>query len=285
MKKEVKVAAVQMDVKGMQPESNLTRMCELIENIMAEGAIDLIVFPELANSGYVKGLEDSNFAKEYVRLAEKIPGHFTETLGKQAKKKGVYIVTGMLEAHPAVSATTYNSAVLIGPSGKVIGVHHKMHIPREERHYFYPGNTADVYATELGNISIMVCADAAFPELSRVFALKGAEIICCCYNVAITPGRECRLERIYHAAACRAFENMIFYVGCNNVGSSAGYSFMGRSAITGPMGEFLARSENDREEILRATLSEEMLVDARTYCNYFIMRQPRNYSLVSADVF
>lgn len=285
MKKEVKVAAIQMDIKGMEPEYNLTQMCHLIENIVTEQPVDLIVFPELANTGMVKGIEDPVFAQEYVRLAEKIPGHFTKTLGEQAKKHGIYIITGMLEAHPLVPATSYNSAVLLGPSGEVIGVHHKMHIPREERHYFYPGNTANVYSTELGNIGMIVCADASFPELSRLLALKGAEIICCSDNVPISPGREYRLERIHHITACRAIENMLFYIRCNRVGSDAGCTYMGRSAIAGPMGQSLARSEVDREEILRATLSEEMLIEARTFSNYFMMRQPKNYTLICQEVF
>ena len=66
MKKSVKVSAVQMDIKGMDMEANLTHMCELIDKIVAEQNADLLVFPELANSGYVK-LGDNEFIKRYLR--------------------------------------------------------------------------------------------------------------------------------------------------------------------------------------------------------------------------
>ena len=279
MKRKVHVALAQMDIKGMEPEANLKHMCDLIEKIMTEEKADLVVFPELANSGYVKSMELA-FAKEYVLLAEKIPGNFTKTLSEQAKKYSVYIVSGMLEAHPVISPTIFNSAVLIGPSGEVIGVHRKIHLSMEEMHYFYRGNTLNVFQTELGNIGLIVCADASFPEVSRMLALKGAEIICCCYAVPKTPGWEFMNERISHIAACRAIENICFFIGCNRVGNDAGASFLGWSTIAGPMGQLLARSESETEEILRATFSEEMLREARVAFPYFIMRQPNLYSAI-----
>jgi len=284
MKKEIKVAAVQMDIKGMDPEANLNHMCELIERIMNEERADLVVFPELANSGYVKSMEIS-FAKEYIRLAQKIPGEFTRALGEEARKHGIYIVTGMLEAHTTVPLTMYNSGVLIDPSGEVIGVHHKMHIQGEEKHYFYPGNTATVFPTEVGNIGVLVCADQCFPELPRILALKGAEIICSCLNVPKLPGLKFMNERISHIAACRAIENMCFFIGCNRVGGDVGGSYLGRSAIAGPMGQLLAHSEVETEDVLRATLNEEMFIEARVSFGYFLMRQPKYYTLISEAVF
>ena len=66
---------------------------------------------------------------------------------------------------------------------------------------------------------IIVCADGSFPELPRILALKGAEIICCCLNTPKRQDEEFAKERIAHIAACRAIENMCFYIGCNRVGS------------------------------------------------------------------
>lgn len=280
MKNEVKVAAVQMDIKGMDPETNLNHMRHLIEKAMKEDRLDLIVFPELCNSGNVKSMEIS-FAKNFIGLAEKIPGKFTQALGEEARKHEVYLVAGMLEAHPTIPFTVYNSAVLINPSGEVVGVHRKMHLPGEEKHYFCSGNTAEVYTTELGNIGIIICGDSSFPELSRVLALKGAEIICCCYNVPKHEGIEFTKERISHIAACRAIENMCFYIGCNRVGSDASGSYLGWSAISSPTGQLLVRSEIDKEDILSALLTSETLKETRVSRGYFLMRQPRHYRLIS----
>jgi predicted amidohydrolase len=101
MKKEVKVAAVQMDIKGMDPSANLSHMRDMIERVMSEEKVDLIVFPELVNSGYVQPM-DISFAKEYIGLAERIPGEFTKSLGEKARKHGIYIVTGILKAHRTI---------------------------------------------------------------------------------------------------------------------------------------------------------------------------------------
>ncbi len=89
-------------------------------------------------------------------------------------------------------------------------------------------------------------------------------------------------ERISHVAACRAPENVCFFIGCDRVGSDGGGSYRGWSAIAGPLGQLLARSESDEEEILRAKLSEEMLRKARVSFSYFLMRQPSLCSLIGA---
>ena len=114
--------------------------------------------------------------------ADKIPGEFTEALGEIARKYDVYIISGMTEAHPQIPATLYNSAVLIDPKGEVAGGHRKVHIPGYEKHYFIPANTTDVFHTEIGTIGIGICYDNQFAELTRTYALKGAEILVMLWN-------------------------------------------------------------------------------------------------------
>lgn len=72
MRDEVRVAAVQMDVAWMDPAANLGRMADFVEQVQTEGAVDLILFPELANSGYVKG-RDREFGRNYFKVAEPVP--------------------------------------------------------------------------------------------------------------------------------------------------------------------------------------------------------------------
>lgn len=274
MKETVEVAAVQMDIKR-DVKVNLERMKEFVERIAAAGPIDLVVFPELANCGYIKAL-DRNFGREYFKMAEKIPGTFTEGLGEIAKKHGIFIVAGMLEAHPVVPASVYNSAVLIGSSGDVLGVHHKMHIPGEEKHYFYPGNTFQVVKTELGNIGFQVCADASYPELTRTLALMGAEIVCTTFNgPRVAPEMT---SGMYYRAACRAMENTIFFIACNRVGVEDEASYYGGSAIAAPDGQLLARAPMDVEEVIRATLRAEVLERERARRPVLSERRPQLYA-------
>lgn len=161
MKEKVEVAAVQMACEWLNPEKNLERMLSYMEKVTSQRKVDLIVFPELANTGYVIGVEEGkDFGRELIKKSEKIPGPTTQALGEAAKKYGVYVVAGISELHPVIPASVYNAAALISPTGNVIGVQHKLHIPVEEKHYFYGGNSLEVFQTELGNIGLMICYDA-----------------------------------------------------------------------------------------------------------------------------
>ena len=218
MKETVKVAAVQMDVKSLDAEANLANIRDKMDKITAEGPVDLVVFPELADIGYVKarGHKDYlNFAKEYVRAAQSIPGPFTDVLGEMARNYGSYIVCGVSETHPTVPGTLCNSAVLFTPVGNIAGVYRKSHIPMAEKPYFYAGNSADVMSTDLGNIGIVICADNSYPELARVLSLKGAEIICVPYcrprELAADP------DAICHLTSCRALENSNFFIAAHRI--------------------------------------------------------------------
>ncbi len=282
MKESVKVAAVQMAVAWLDPQANLAKMERALEQVASRGGADLVVFPELANLGYIKGREAPDFATfsvEYARKAERIPGPFTSALGDLAKRFDCHIVAGMAEAHPVVTATLYNSAVLINPEGKVVGVHRKAHIPGEEKHFFYAGNTPDVYPTDIGQVGIMICADGAYPELARVLTLKGAEILCVTY--ARTRDLSPDPDVTFRVISCRAFENNNFVVACNRVGQEEKNHFAGRSVICGPWGQFLALSEDDNEDVLTATLRREELEAARARYVRFRDRRPELYGQIT----
>jgi len=188
-------------------------------------------------------------------------------------------LAGLAERHPVVPATLYNSAVLIGPQGEIAGVHHKCHIPAEEKHYFYPGSTTDVYRTEIGTLGLMVCYDSEFPELPRVLALKGAEILVAVYNWgwkrgAYGPGR---LSRV---AAVRALENQVFFLACGKVGEEGEHSFYGNSTVAGPSGEILFESKpehDEKESVIRLTLERRDLVRTRAFNTTFRNRRPELY--------
>jgi len=279
VKDQVAVAVAQVDVAWMQPEVNLQRMQRAIEQVFETGPADLVVLPELANSGYIKGRE-KNFGLEYIRLGERIPGPFVNGLADCARRHHAYVVCGLLEAHASVPGSVYNSAVLISPDGEVAGLHRKMHIPGEERHYFYPGNTRTMVETELGNIGLIVCADRRFPELTRVLTLMGAEMVCCPANI---PGgkTEADPERAYAVPRCRALENRIFFIESNRVGTQEDLVFGGRSSIAGPTGELLARSDSADEDIIRATLCAATLYEARGMYPDFRDRRPEHYGMLA----
>ncbi len=240
------------------------------------------MFPELANTGYVKGRVEE-FNLRFIEQAEPIPGPTTDALGTVAREHGVYIVAGLAQLHPRIPATLYNSAVLIDPEGQVAGVHHKLHIPAEEKHYFYPGSTTEVYHTELGTLGLLVCYDSEFPELPRILSLQGAEILIGIYNWGWQVGTygPGRLSRI---AAVRALENKNFFVACGKVGVEDEHVFYGNSTIAGPDGEIMVESKpehDDGDSVLRACLKREQLLRERAINTTYRNRRPEMYGLLT----
>jgi len=282
VRKEIEVAVVQMATAWLKAEENRDKMADYVRKIAAERRVDLIVFPELANTGYVKG-RVIEFNVQFIAQAEPIPGPTTEVLGALAQHYGVHIVVGLAELHPRVPATLYNSAVLIGANGQVVGVHHKMHIPAEEKHLFYPGSTADVYHTELGTIGLLVCYDAEFPELPRILSLKGAEILIGIFNWGwpigtYGPGRLSRL------AAVRALENKNFFIACGKVGVEDEAVFYGNSTVARPDGEIMCEStpeHDEKESVLRACLRHEQLIRERALNTTYRNRRPEMYGALT----
>jgi predicted amidohydrolase len=257
-------------------------MVNYVRGIVEQGPVDLIVFPELANTGYVKGrLEEFNM--QFIEQAEPIPGPTTDALGAVARQHSVHIVVGLAELHPHIPATLYNSAVLIDSEGQVVGVHHKLHIPAEEKHYFYPGSTTQVYYTALGTIGLLVCYDSEFPELPRLFSLQGAEILVGIYNWGWQVGTygPGRLSRV---AAVRALENKNFFIACGKVGVEDEHVFYGNSTIAGPDGEIMVESKpehDEKESVLRACLKREQLLRERAINTTYRNRRPELYGLLT----
>ncbi|GAI79646.1 unnamed protein product [marine sediment metagenome] len=260
----------------------------------AEKGSELIVFPELCNVGYITPVvvgeppcfdsetTAAQFASKYIKASEPVPGPTTEALEAVTRKYGVYIVVGISQIHPVVPATLLNSAVLIGPSG-LIGIHHKVHIPADERSYFYPGNTVDVYRTDLGNLGMLVCYDGRLPEPSRILALKGAEIICA---LSASP----RVEHQYpemdkYRADCRAQENGVYFIACNRSGKEGNTVYLGHSAVAKPGGGIIASSESENEEVITAELyNEEIIAFRSSFIGVFRDRRPEMYTLISAPL-
>jgi len=273
MKDRVLVSAVQMRTKWLDLKENFDYIKNSIAKAKNEENADLIVFPELSNTGYIKE-RDKKFGRQFIKFAEKIPGPSTEELGKQAKKYGVYLVVGLAEQHPEIPGMLYNAAVLINPKGELVGVHHKMHIPGEEKHYFMPGSTCDTYKTDIGNIGMSICYDGQFPEFTRSLALKGAEILCMIWNM---PSFSNPPELLEHITATRAAENRMFAVSCNCLGVQGKIDFFGHSVISDPVGNFLATA-GTKETIISATLKEEVLLEERIQQPVFRDRRPDMYS-------
>ncbi len=113
-------------------------------------------------------------------LVDEAPGRITRDVQVAAKSLGVHVVWPTYRRGPE-RGVVYNSAILIGPDGEIIGIYDKTHPFPLERcdcgGWVTLGNRADVFETALGSIGMIICYDGDFPELSRLLAVKGAEVI------------------------------------------------------------------------------------------------------------
>jgi omega-amidase len=277
VKSEVNISLVQFATAWLDPATNARRMVEFIDAEAAEHGAELIVFPELSSTGYVKAAPDTGFLRRLYDASEPIPGPTTELILDAARRNHVHVVAGISQLHDRIPDVLYNSAVLVGPDGELIGVHQKVHACLDEKNVYACGNTTDVYQTRLGNVALNLCYDVRFPELARVQALKGAELIISLWASFVQPGKVPD-DSIIHRCATRAMENALFFVGCNRSGVEDERVFYGRSAIAGPSGTIIASSDSSEEEVVRGTLAAEDLRTQRAYLTVFADRRPELYT-------
>jgi predicted amidohydrolase len=230
----ITVATVQMQPELGKTEENLIKMSELMTRVATEQPVDLIVFPELITTGYEVG-------PRFPELAQRVPGPTVNLVAQRAGELGVHVAFGMVTKEK-VESILYNTAVLIGPDGALIGQYNKIHLRGEERIAFRPGYKLDVFETGIGTIGMMIGWDLAFPEVARSLVLEGAELLVACANWE-QPNEEEWLTYI----KARAYENAVFVAAANRVGEEPSYTFCGHSTIVGPRGKIYASIKSATE--------------------------------------
>ncbi|HYE33728.1 MAG TPA: carbon-nitrogen hydrolase family protein [Methylomirabilota bacterium] len=194
---------------------SVEKFCKLAE-AESNARLDILCLPE--------GITVIGNGKSYAAVSESVPGPTTERLGKLARQLRSYVVAGLYEREGAV---IYNTAVLLGRDGKLVGKYRKTHLPREEWEAgLSPGNEYPVFETDFGKIGLMICWDVQFPEPARAMALKGAEAL----FLPIWGGSEV-------LARARAIENHVFLV-------SSSYDM--KTFIVAPDGKVLAEASSEQ---------------------------------------
>jgi len=248
-------------------EENLVQMSDFIRRISTEQKVDLIVFPELATTGYECGLQ-------FTDLAERVPGPTVNLMAQRAADYGVHILFGMV-AKERVESIIYNAAVLIGPDGEIIGRYNKVHLRGEERLAFRAGYRYPVFETSFGNVGVILGWDLAFPEVARCLVLEGAEILCVGANWEQPNAIE---WRTYIMA--RAYENAVFVAAANRVGEEPSYTFFGDSMIVGPRGNIYATLDEPTDGYCVAKVDLDEIRHYREELQILQCRQPTTYRTI-----
>lgn len=234
-------AAVQIaPVPGpLSPETvrkNLDKCVDFTRRCVDATKAELVVLPESATTGFTPDCS----TEELWDLVSEVPGPVTEPVQQVARDLGVHVVLGTYERGPE-RGVVYNASVLIDRQGEVVGVYRKTH-PFCTEHvdgggWVTPGNDVTVVETDLGRIGMIVCFDGDYPELSRIQAVRGAEVI-------VRPSALLRSADIWELTSrARAYDNHVFVIGANATGTdAAGVLYFGNSHIVTPVGHIVAKA-------------------------------------------
>lgn len=233
---------------------------------------DLVVLPELAFTGYY--FKDR---AEVMSLAEDPERSSTvNALIALCKERKINLVTGFAEKD---KDKCFNSALLIGPEG-IRHKYRKLHLFNEEKNYFHSGDIPlEVNQVKDAKIGMMVCFDWAFPEVARVLALQGADIICHPSNLV--------LEYCQQSMLTRSLENKVYSITANRFGydkrSFGSLKFTGKSQIVAPGGTLIKRGYSQREELYLMDIDPYLARDKSiTELNEIMAdRRPQFYSIIN----
>ncbi|MET0304679.1 MAG: carbon-nitrogen hydrolase family protein [Solirubrobacterales bacterium] len=231
---EVRVAAVQLNSNGDKAR-NLAAAERLVRAAAAEGA-ELVALPEKWNLLAA--------GEQMAAGAEPLAGPSLSAARSWARELGIHLLAGSI-AERGEGEKAFNTSVLIGPEGDDLAAYRKIHmfdveaggVAYRESEHEQPGEeivSAPVDGLELG---LSVCYDLRFPELYRILAVRGAQLIAAPSAFTAATGRD-HWQVLLRA---RAIENQVFVIAPNQFGEAPPhYSSFGHSAIVDPWGVELA---------------------------------------------
>lgn len=207
--------------------------CNKVKKLLQDIDADLIVLPELFNTGYTFLNK-----QEVTMLAESKNGKTTDFMLSLAQEKKCCFAYGFAEKY---RDSLYNSMSLVSPEG-FIGTYRKVQLFYEEKRLFQSGNQGfQVFEYNGVKLGMLICFDWIFPETMRTLALKGAQVILHAANLV--------MPYCPDAMVTRALENRVFIVTADRIGeekrNGKEYKFVGKSQIVAPNGEVLIRAEDE----------------------------------------
>src|SRR5882757_567616 len=263
----MKIAAAQISCALGDFNANLRKIRDFAALAKKSGA-DLIVFPEMVDTGYSLPVIQKH-AKKWDEGA--VP-----ELQKNANEISIGIVAGISDRD---GASIFNAQVLVNALGEVVAKYRKTHLvtaaPLDERVCLSPGNEFVSCKIEKFTVGLSICYDLRFPEMARTLVVKrGANVI---VNSSAWP--VVRAEHLRILALARAVENQSYFIIANRVGTDDGVTFCGSSLIIDPSGAILAAASPNREELIGAEISEQVIADVRNRVTVFAHRRAELYEI------
>lgn len=207
---------------------NVEANLQTVEDRVAKTDADLVLFGELFLSGYMA-------RDQFVRIAVDVKGPQVGRLRDAAKRHGRGIIVGLPRRDEDRSAVIYDSALFVDKRGKVEW-YDKWFLanfgPFEEKLYFSPGHRLKLFQQDGWKFGVQICYDLFFPELSKAYAVLGADLL---VNISASPSISRKNFELLFPA--RAIENGYFLAYCNVAGTQEDLVFWGGSQVWGPRGD------------------------------------------------
>jgi predicted amidohydrolase len=272
MPDRIRVACVQMTSR-QDKAANLERAEALVARAASTGA-DLIVLPEKWNL--------IGSADDYRAAAEPLEGGIsTGAMSRWARTLGVTLVGGSITERREGREKLSNTSCVFGPDGELVAVYRKIHLfdvevgghVYRESEAEEPGTEAVVARAEDWLVGLTVCYDVRFPELYRILALDGAELVTVPAHFTTPTGK----DHWHVLLRARAIENQYYVAAAGQVGETIrGKPAYGRSLIVDPWGIVLAQAP-DEETVIVAELDRARMRDIRAKLPSLANRQPDTY--------
>lgn len=232
----VQIAPVPGPLTTESVKANVDNAVAWVERCVDATGADLVVLPETCTTGFTPGLPP----EALWNAVDEVPGAMLEPVQEVARRRSVHVCLGTYERGPA-PGIVYNTAVFIGRDGSMLGAYRKTHLYAGESTatggWVTPGDSVTVIDTDLGRIGMVICFDGDYPELARIQAVQGAEIL-------LRPSALLRSADIWELTTrARAYDNHMFVIAANAVGADpAGVLYFGNSLIVTPIAEVIARA-------------------------------------------
>ncbi len=227
----VRIAAVQYLLRSIDDWAGFENQVRFVMKSAGDYKPQFVMFPEIFTTQLLSFMDTSDLRKA-VRDMNEYTERYVALFSELSAQWGVYIIGG---SHPTITdGKLLNTAYLFSPEGKVF-TQDKIHLTRWEKEKWKgdPGHHLRVFDTAYGRISILICYDIEFPELSRMVCEQGADII---FVPSCTDDRQ-GFWRVRYCCHARAIENQVYVAVTGTVGNLAveglGLHF-GQAAIITP---------------------------------------------------
>ncbi len=278
----------------------VARLVRLLERAKEQNA-GFVVFPELTLTTFFPRYWHDD-ATDVDRFFERqMPNPDVQPLFDRARDLGIAFYLGYAEI--TSDGRHFNTSILVDSSSRIVGKYRKVHLPGHsdhlhdvpaqhlEKRYFEVGDLGfGVFDVDGVRFGMCLCNDRRWPEVYRVLALQGADVVVLGYNTPTeVPGwqEEPHAKMSTHLLSLRAgaYQNSLWVAAAGKSDDEDGYHMIGGSAIAAPSGEILAKARTEGDEIVVAEVDPEYSLPYRhSVFNFEAHRRPENYSLITERV-